>query len=106
MYVPPDPQRMEQAYQAGSVTLNPVPGAVNLVFTNYAQPADKMTLTLDTAAKKITALSVDTYMGEVKGSLPDGTDYAQQTVLSASEKKLTVTTTNSELPKTLTFPLA
>jgi len=108
MYVPPDPRRMEQAYQAGHVALNPVPGAMNLVFSNYAQPGDKMTLTLDTTAKKITTLSVDTYMGEAKdkvslqvhmASLPDGTNYAEQTVLNASEKKLTVTTTNSEYQK-------
>src|SRR5215472_15350892 len=103
MYVPPDPQRMQQAYQAGNVALNPVPEAVNLVFSNYAQPGDKMTLTFNTATKKIAALSVDTYMGEEKdkvtlqvqmGSLPDGTNYAQQTVLNASAKELTVTTTN------------
>ena len=107
-YVPPDPQRMEQAYQAGNVGLNPVAGAMNLVFSNYAQPGDKMTLTLDTTAKKITTLSVDTYMGEAKdkvslqvrmGSLPDGTNYAQQTVLNASAKELTVTTTNSDYQK-------
>lgn len=104
MYVPPDSQRMQQAYQAGNVALNPVAGAVNLVFTNYAQPGDKMSLTFDTAAKKITTLSIDTYMGEEKdkvtlqvqmGSLPDGTNYAQQTVLNASAKNLSVTTTNS-----------
>ena len=53
MYVPPDPQRMQQAYQAGNVALNPVPGAVNLVFSNYAQQGDKMTLTFDTSAKKL-----------------------------------------------------
>lgn len=108
MYVPPDPQRMEQAYQAGNVALNPIPGAVNLVISNYAQPGDKMTLTLDTTAKKITSLSVDTYMGDAKdkvslqvrmGSLPDGTNYAQQTVLNASAKELTVTTTNSDYQK-------
>lgn len=104
MYVPPDPQRIQQAYQAGNVALNPVPGAVNLVFSNYAQPGDKMTLTFNTATKKIAALSVDTYMGEAKdkvtlqvqmGSLPDGTNYVQQSVLTASAKELTVTTTNS-----------
>jgi hypothetical protein len=108
MYVPPDPQRMQQAYQAGNVALNPVPGAVNLVFTNYAQPGDKMTLTFDTAAKKITSLTVDTYMGEAKdkvtlqvqmASLPDGTNYAQQINLNASAKELTVTTTNSNYQK-------
>ena len=104
MYVPPDSERMQQAYQAGNVALNPVAGAVNLVFTNYAQPGDKMSLTFDTAAKKITTLSIDTYMGEAKdkvtlqvqmGSLPDGTNYAQQAVLNASAKNLSVTTTNS-----------
>jgi hypothetical protein len=108
MYVPPDPQRMQQAYQAGNVALNPVAGAVNLIFTNYAQPGDKMTLTFDTAAKKITHLSVDTYMGEAKdainlnvqmGTLPDGTNYPQQTILNAAAKQLTVTTTNSNYEK-------
>ena len=107
-YVPPDPQRMQQAYQAGNVALNPVPGAVNLVFTNYAQQGDKMTLTFDTAAKKITSLNINTYMGEAKdvvtlrvqmGSLPDGTNYAQQTVLDATAKQLVVTTTSSNYQK-------
>jgi hypothetical protein len=108
MYVPPDPERMQQAYQAGNVSLNPVAGAVNLVFTNYAQPGDKMTLTFDSAAKKITHLSIDTYMGEAKdavtlqaqmGTLPDGTNYVQQSVLNASAKELMVTTTNSNYQK-------
>jgi hypothetical protein len=43
---------MQAAYEAGKLSLNPVPGAMNLVFTDYAQPGDKMTLTFDTAAKK------------------------------------------------------
>jgi hypothetical protein len=104
MYVPPDPQRMQQAYQAGNVSFNPAPGVVNLVFSNYAQPGDKMTLTFETATKKITNLNVDTYMGEAKdavtlqvqmAALPDGTNYPARTVLNASAKELTVTTTNS-----------
>ena len=108
MYVPPDPQRMQQAYQAGNVALNPVPGAVNLVFTNYAQQGDKMTLTFDTAAKKITSLNINTYMGETKdvvtlnvqmATLPNGPNYAQQTVLDATAKQLVVTTTNSNYQK-------
>jgi len=108
MYVPPDPQRMQQAYQAGNVALNPVPGAVNLVFTNYAQQGDKMTLTFDTAAKKITSLNINTYMGETKdvvtlnvqmATLPNGPNYAQQTVLDATAKELVVTTTNSNYQK-------
>jgi hypothetical protein len=108
MYIPPDPQRMQQAYQAGNVAFSPVPGAINLVFTNYAQQGDKMTLTFDTGQRKIRALSIDTYMGEAKdkvtlqaqmASLPDGTNYVAQSVLNASAKQLTVTTTNSNYQK-------
>ena len=108
VYVPPDPSKMEQARQAGNLSLNPVPGALNLVFINYAQPGDRMTLTFDTAANKVTSLSIDTYMGKTKdtvtlqvqmASLPDGTNYAQQTILNATEKKLQVTTTNSNYQK-------
>jgi len=108
MYLPPNPQKMEQAKQAGNVSLNPVPGAVNLIFINYAQPGDRMTLTFDTNAKKITSLNINTYMGETKdavtlqvqmASLPDGTNYAQQTILDATAKKLQVTTTNSNYQK-------
>jgi hypothetical protein len=108
MYVPPDPQKMQQAYQAGKVSLNPAGDILNLVFRDYAQPGDQMTLSFDTATRKITNLNVSTYMGETKdavtlqvqmASLPDGTNYAQQTILNASAKQLVVTTTNSNYQK-------
>ena len=108
MYVPPDPQKMQQAFQAGKVSLNPSGGFVNLIFADYAQPGDRMTLTFDPAAKKITSLSINTYMGQAKdavtlqvqmASLPEGVNYVQQTVLSASAKQLVVTTTNSNYQK-------
>jgi hypothetical protein len=104
MYVPPDPQKMQQAFQAGKVSLNPAGGVVNLIFKDYAQPGDQMTLAFETATKKIVSLNVNTYMGEAKdvvtlqvqmSSLPDGTNYAQQTILNATAKGLVVTTTNS-----------
>jgi hypothetical protein len=105
MYVPPDPQRMEQAYQAGKVSLNPAGGIVNVIFRDYAQPGDQMTLSFDTAAKKVISLNISTYMGEAKdavtlrvqmASLPDGTNYVQQSVINASAKQLLVTTTSSD----------
>ena len=108
MYVPPDPQKMQQAFQAGKVSLNPAGGVVNLIFTDYAQPGDRMTLSFDTASKKIISLSVNTYMGQAKdavtlqvqmASLPGGPNYAQQTILTASAKQLVVTTTNSNYQK-------
>jgi hypothetical protein len=77
---------------------------VNLIFKDYAQPGDEMTLTFDTATHKVISLNVSSYLGEAKdavtlqvkmASLPDGTNYAQQTLLSATAKQLVVTTTNS-----------
>jgi hypothetical protein len=103
-YVPPDPQRMQQAYQAGKVSLNPAGGVVNLIFKDYAQPGGQMTLAFDTAAHKIISLNVNSYLGEDKdvvtlqvqmASLPDGTNYVQQTVVNATAKQLVVTTANS-----------
>ncbi len=108
MYVPPDPERMQQAYQAGKVSMNPAGGVVNLIFTDYAQPGDRMTLVFNPAIKKIISLSVNTYMGQAKDAvtlqvqmagLPDGTSYAQQTILNATAKELVVTTTNSNYQK-------
>lgn len=109
LYVPPDPQKMEQAKQAGNLSVNPVPPSeVNLVFANYAQPGDHLTLTFDTAAKKVAALGVNTTMGASQdpvtlqvqmASLPDGTNYAQQTVVNAPAKQLMVTTSNSNYQK-------
>ena len=108
MYVPPNPQMMDQAYQAGKLSLNPVGGLMNLVFRDYAQPGDQLTLTFDQAAVKVLSLSVNTYMGQTKdavtlqvqmATLPDGTNYVQQTVLNATAKKLVVTTTSSNYQK-------
>ncbi len=104
LYVPPDSQKMQLAYAAGNVSLNPVGGLVNLIFKNYAVPGDQMTLTFDPSSKKVISLNVQTYMGQSEdavtlqvqmSSLPDGTNYVQQTVLNATAKQLVVTTTNS-----------
>ncbi len=108
LYVPPDPQKMQQAFQAHNVSIVPGGGATQLVFKNYAQPGDQMTIAFDMATKKIQTLNVNTYMGEAKdaitlavqfASLPDGTNYAAQTVLNATAKQIQVTTTNSNYTK-------
>lgn len=109
LYVPPDPQRMQAAFKAGNVSFNPVGGGVvNLVFKNYAQNGDQMTVAFNSAAKKIQSVNVNTYLDEPKdvvtlavqfASLPDGTNYAQQTVLDATAKQLKVTTTNTNYAK-------
>ena len=108
MYVPPDIQKMQQAYAAGKVSLNPNGAIVNLIFRDYSVPGDQMTLVFDPGTKKVLSLSVNTYMGDTKdavtlqvamASLPDGTNYTQQTVLNATAKNLVVTTTNANYQK-------
>jgi hypothetical protein len=106
-YVPPDPQSMQQAFGSGKVSLvpNPSSGMTQIVFKDYALPGDQMTLSFDTAAKKISTVRVNTYLDDPKdvvtlavqfASLPDNTNYVQQTVLDATAKNLVVTTTNSD----------
>lgn len=108
LYVPPDPQKMQRAFQAGNVSFARADGAANLVFKNYAQPGDEMTVTFNQEAKKISHINVNTYtqspdqvvtLAVQFASLPDGTNYAQQTVLNAKAKDLIVTTTNSNYQK-------
>jgi hypothetical protein len=108
MYVPPDPQKMQQAYKAGKLSINPAGGMVNFIFKDYAQPGDQMTLTFDPTKSAVVSLSINTYMGDSKdavtlqvqmGNLPDGTSHVQQTVLNATAKQLIVTTTNSNYQK-------
>src|SRR5215472_19016355 len=67
-YVPPDPQKMEEAFKSGNASLNPNEAAqtVGLVFKNYAQTGDQMTLTFDTATKKVSGLNVNTYLDDPK----------------------------------------
>ncbi len=110
MYVPPNPQLMQQAYQKGNVSITSTLGAnqAQLVFKNYAQVGDQMTVTFDSATKKIVSLNVNTYLDQAKdvvtlavqfASLPDGTNYPAQTVLDATAKQLQVTTSNSNYAK-------
>ena len=78
-----------------------------LIFKDYAQPGDQLTLPFETAAKKVSSLDVNPYMDDPKNevtlnvkfaSLPDGDNYPQQTLLDASAKNLQVTTNSGYQP--------
>jgi hypothetical protein len=110
VYVPPDPVKLQQAYQAGnaSIAKGPTPGTVKLAFQNYDKTGDQLTIIFNSQQKKISQLSVHTYMQQPSdavtldthfASLPDGTNYAQKTVLNMAAKKMVVTTTNSHYQK-------
>jgi hypothetical protein len=101
-YIPPDPQAMQAAFQAGKASLTPGPVA-SLVFSDYAKPGDKVTLAFDTAAKKLKSFQVATYLDEPAdtvslvanfSSLADGTSYLEQSVLDAKAKEIQIKTAN------------
>jgi hypothetical protein len=106
MYIPPDSQKIQQAAQSGNVALSKDPGAglVNLTFTNYAQPGDKMVIAFNPTSKTIANINVNTYTGQAKdavtlmvsfSTLPDGTNYAEKTVLDLAAKQMNITTLNT-----------
>jgi len=110
VYVPPDPVKLQQAYQAGNAFISkpPAAGTVILSFQNYDEPGDQLSITFNASAKKIGQLSVKTYMQQPSdavtldthfASLPDGTNYPQKIVLNMAAKKMVVTTTNSQYQK-------
>jgi hypothetical protein len=101
LHVPPTSQAIQQAFKTGNVSVNKTSGTdlTLLIFKNYAQSGDQIK-----HAMKIQEIRVNTYLSDPSeamslavryASLPDGTDYSQQTVLDATAKKTQVTSTNS-----------
>ena len=103
-YAPPDPQKMQAAAKAGRANLNLASDVATLTFTDYYKPGDKVAFTFDTATKKLTNYTVNTYLDDPKkdivtvtnqfASLPDETNYLHETVVDATGKELNITTTN------------
>ena len=109
-YVPPDPQKIQAAQAAGNVATQPgQQGLVTLTIKNYVKDGDSLALGFDSAAKKIRSYDVSSYLKSPKddpvklavnfASLPDGTNYAQQSVLDAPGKNIQVKVTNSDYKK-------
>jgi hypothetical protein len=109
LYVPPDGQKMEQAFQAGNANIDrPGAGEGGLDFKNYAKPGDSMALDFNMNTKKLAALNVNSYLDDPSqaialaaqfASLPDGTNYPGTITLQVPSKKLQVAITNSNYQK-------
>jgi len=105
-YVPPDGEELQAAYKAGKAEIKPggSTGDTSLIFNDYVKAGDKVTLVIDSNTKKIQSFIVNTYLDDPKdvvnlnvrfGSLSDGTNHVEQTVLQSVEKQIQITTTNS-----------
>ena len=104
-YVPPNPEQIQAAKDAGRVAMTPqAGGAVRLVISQYLKPGDALTVDLDPKANKLLGLGVNSYLDTKDdsvtlavqmSSLPDGALYAAQTTLDAKAKNITVVIQNS-----------
>lgn len=108
-YTPPDGSAMQSSLQSGHASIVPSGGGIVMVaFHDYAKPGDTVTLTYDTAVKKIRGYDVNTYLDApadvvtlkvVFDSMPDGTNYVAQSVLDATAKQVQIRTTSSGYTK-------
>jgi hypothetical protein len=106
-YVPPEKDKIEQAYQAGNVKMGPAagaPGEYRLVFTNYVKQGDNMTIVMDKAQKNIVSLNIATYLNDpgdaVKvnvqwARVPGGPNHVASETIDGVSKQLTIATQNS-----------
>ena len=100
-YVPPKPELIKADVAGGNASFSPQGAdAIQLQFKDFVKKGDTATFKLDTAAKAIRQLKVDTfidYEGKEKvalavdfQTLPDGTNYAASKVLDVAAKKIVV----------------
>jgi hypothetical protein len=104
-YVPPNPQQIQAAKDAGRVAMTPqAGGAVRLVISQYLKPDDTLSIDLDPKANTLLGLGVNSYLDTKDDvvtlavqmrSLPDGALYTGQTTLEAKAKNITVVVQNA-----------
>ena len=108
-YVPPDPQKIQEAQKAGNVAVQPAGGVTTLNVKSYLKTGDSLTLGFDPAAKAMRSYAVQSYVEKPKdddltlnvkfNSLPDGTTYPETIVLNVAAKNVVVNITNSGYTK-------
>ena len=100
-YVPPNPQKMQQAFQQGSAAISKAgPDAVQVAFPNYNLQGDSMKLVFNTAQKGIQSVQVSSYLNNDPSDaatftaqfskLPDGTNYMSSATIDGVKKQLTI----------------
>ncbi|NWG75428.1 MAG: hypothetical protein HXY24_12595 [Rubrivivax sp.] len=99
-YVPPPAELIKADVAGGNASISPLgDGAMQLQFRNFVKAGDVVSITVDSAAKLIRRLKVDTYLDEEKEkvalevdyrTLPDGTNYAAVKNLNVAAKQIIV----------------
>lgn len=105
VYMPPEPVLIQQAKDAGKVSLSPQPGQrTRLTFADYLKIGDSLTLDVDLASNRPLAAKASSYLNSQKepvtldvrfSTLNNNATYVARTVLDAKGKNLKVTVENS-----------
>ncbi len=107
-YVPPAPDKIQAAMAASKISVVPGTATTTLRISDYVKPGDALVLTLGGEDKGLKQLSVDSWMDQPSDkvtlkvqmqSLPDGTDYAGNIVLSIPSSNIEVRITNGNYQK-------
>jgi hypothetical protein len=109
-YAPPDPAKLQDAYQKGNISLKAgaSPDEVQLVITSYVKPNDSMTITFNKAAKAILNVQIASYLdspsdavkiGVDFAKLTDGTNHVSNMTVDGVSKQLKVAIANSGYTK-------
>jgi hypothetical protein len=105
-YTQPDPNRLQQAYAQGNISMQLGGGenTTTLTIKNYIKPNDSVTLVFNKQTKSIQSLRVASYLTDPSDAvtiqaqfakLPDGTNHVTGTQINGVSKQLTVVTQNS-----------
>jgi hypothetical protein len=108
MYVPPDKDAIQAAYQKGNVSFSPAGNDMKITFTNYVKPGDSMVILFNKTTKQISSIVIKTYMDGPSDALnlnvnfdalPDGTSHVSSTTIDGVSKQLAVATQNGDYQK-------
>ena len=105
-YTQPDPDRLQQAYQQGNISMQLGGGetTMTLIIKNYIKPNDSVTLVFNKQQKTIQSIRVASYLDDPKDAvtiaaqfakLPNGINHVTGTQINGASKQLTVVTQNS-----------
>ena len=109
-YIPPQPDLIKADVASGNASFSPQGAdAIQLQFKDFLKKGDVVTFTLNTAAKAIRQVKVDTYLEDAEKdkvaltvdfqTLSDGTNYAAKKILDVAAKKIVVDVTASNYLK-------
>jgi hypothetical protein len=105
-YSQPDPQKLQQAYQQGNVSMQPngEGGTVSLIIKSYLKPNDSVTMVFNQQQKAIQSIQVASYLTDPSDAvtiavqfakLPDGTNHVATVQVNGVSKQLGVQIQNS-----------